>query len=176
MAYEVLILPGFGNSGVEHWQTLWEQSNPNFKRVEQKDWNHPICHEWVSALEESLKNTTSDVILVAHSMACLVVAFWASKAHVCIKGALLVGVPDPKSQNFPIEAQGFEDVPMLHFDFPSIVVASSNDVYATLEYAINIANIWGSDFVAIGEKGHINSESGLGYWDEGYALFEKLVK
>ena len=60
------------------------------------------------------------------------------------------------------------------FDFPSIVVASTNDVYASIEYAVHLAQSWGSEFVNVGAKGHINTQSALGFWDEGFALLEKL--
>ena len=175
MMPSVLILPGFGNSGEAHWQSLWEQGESDFKRVVQKDWLRPVCHEWVLALENALKETNSDVVLVAHSMACLVLAQWASnKHHASIKGALIVAPPNPKETTFPKEAIGFEQIYNGCFDFPSIVVASTNDEYATLEYAKNLAKSWGSEFVDVGPKGHINANSALGFWDEGWDLLVRL--
>ena len=58
----------------------------------------------------------------------------------------------------------FENTPLLPFDFPSMVVASTNDVYAGIEEAEKLAHAWGSTFVNIGAKGHINTLSGLGFW------------
>lgn len=175
MTPSVLILPGFGNSGEMHWQSLWEQGHSDFRRVVQKDWLHPVCHEWVLALENALKETNSDVVLVAHSMACLVLAQWAShKNHALIKGALLVAPPNPKKTTFPKEAIGFEQIFNDCFDFPSIVVASTNDEYATLDYAKSLAKSWGSEFVNVGAKGHINANSALGFWDEGWDLLRRL--
>ncbi len=172
----VLILPGYGNSGETHWQSLWEKKHTHFKRVEQKDWMNPICDEWVASLEKALNEADSEVFLVAHSMACLVVAHWASQKHHSIKGALLVGVPDVNVPAFPKSALGFENTPSTPFDFPSIVVASSDDIYASVDYAQDRAKAWGSEFVTIGKKGHINAESNLGFWDEGCQLFERLQK
>ena len=175
MTPSVLILPGFGNSGEEHWQSLWEQEHRDFKRVVQKDWLRPVCQEWVLALENALKETNAEVVLVAHSMACLVVAQWASnKYHASIKSALLVAPPNPNETTFPKDAIGFEQIHNGHFDFPSIVVASTNDEYATLEYVQSLAKSWGSVFVNVGAKGHINANSGLGFWDEGWDLLARL--
>ena len=175
MMPSVLILPGFGNSGEAHWQSLWEQSQSDFKRVVQKDWFHPVCEEWVLSLENALKQTNSEVVLVAHSMACLVVAQWASnKNHAVIKGALLVSPPNANRTAFPKDAIGFDQIPSSRFDFPSIVVASTNDEYATLEYAQKLAKSWGSEFVNVGAKGHINANSALGFWDEGWDLLQRL--
>ncbi|HSU93561.1 MAG TPA: alpha/beta hydrolase, partial [Gemmatimonadaceae bacterium] len=59
--------------------------------------------------------------------------------------------------------------------FPSIVVASTNDEYVTIERARFFANAWGSSFVNIGEAGHINSASDLGNWPRGRELLAELV-
>lgn len=175
MMPSVLILPGFGNSGEAHWQSLWEEGQSDFKRVGQKDWLRPVCQEWVLSLENALKETNSDVVLVAHSMACLVLAQWASnKNHASIKGALIVAPPNPNRTTFPKEAIGFEQIYNGRFDFQSIVVASTNDEYATLEYAKSLAKSWGSEFVDVGPKGHINANSALGFWDEGWDLLRRL--
>lgn len=172
MQTKVLILPGFGNSADEHWQSLWEDAHPDFIRVQQRDWEHPICEEWVGALEEALVRAGTDVILVAHSMACLVVAHIAQKKYRSIRGAFLVAPPDATSPYFPSSAVGFEKTPLHAFDFPSMMIASTNDKYATLAYAKKLARSWGSAFVNIGAKGHINALSDLGFWDEGWTLFQ----
>jgi hypothetical protein len=65
---------------------------------------------------------------------------------------------------------------MLRLRFPSIVVASSNDPYVTLPRAKTFATAWGSEFVMIGEAGHINSAGGLGNWEEGLRLLNILRK
>ena len=55
-------------------------------------------------------------------------------------------------------------------------MTSENDPYITFERAKYLAEIWGSDFVNIGEKGHINSESNLEYWEEGQLILEQLIE
>jgi predicted alpha/beta hydrolase family esterase len=170
-----LILPGIGNSGPNHWQSLWEKANPSFARIQQRDWHHPVCEEWLEVLENSLPRFGANVVLVAHSLACLLVAHWAAKTKHNIKGALLVAPPDPDGPNFPKEAVGFSPLPSRAFAFPSIVVASTNDPYGSLEFAKSSAAAWGSRFITIGATGHINSESGLGEWREGFFLFQQLA-
>lgn len=170
-----LILPGINNSGPAHWQSLWEVANPDFVRVQQRDWDNPVCREWVETLENSVAEAGTDVVLVAHSLACLLVAHWAARTHLDIKGALLVALPDPDGLNFPKEAIGFSHFPIKPFIFPSIVVASSNDPYGSLDFARSTALGWGSRFVNIGDVGHISSNSGLGKWEKGFALFKELA-
>ena len=175
MATSVLILPGYQGSGETHWQTYWEKKHPDFKRIEQNDWDHPICDEWVQNVEIAVKNAGKDVIIVAHSIGCLVVAHWAATAHhSLIKGALIVAPPNPKEAAFPSIAEGFEHTPLQPFHFPSIIVASSNDPYASLAYSKHIADAWGSSLVNVGEKGHINTASNLGLWEEGLRFLEQL--
>lgn len=175
MATSVLILPGYQGSGETHWQTQWEIHHPDFKRIEQEDWDHPICAQWVSNVEETVKKAGNPVIIVAHSIGCLVLAHWAASLHHSpIKGALLVAPPNPNEPVFPSIAEGFEQTPMKAFDFPSIIVASSNDPYARLDYAKNLADAWGSTLINVGEKGHINTTSNLGLWEEGLSYLEQL--
>jgi uncharacterized protein len=174
----LFILPGIGNSGPEHWQTRWERHNPEFKRVQQYDWDSPDRAEWVATLEATVGATQGEVVLVAHSLACLVVAHWANQTRSLhrIKAALLVAVPDPEGSHFPREAHGFSPVPLQPLGFPSLVVASSNDPYANLKYAERCARAWGARFREIGARGHINSQSGLGNWFEGFELLRSLFQ
>jgi hypothetical protein len=59
--------------------------------------------------------------------------------------------------------------------FPTIVVASENDEYVSLERATQFARAWGGRLVNIGPLGHINSASGLGDWPRGRALLNELL-
>ena len=171
---KVLILPGIGNSGPEHWQSHWEQSHGNYTRVNQLSWDNPSCLEWVASLEESVKTSGPNTILVAHSLACLLVAHWAVKTNLEIRAALLVAVPNPKSPIFPTEAVGFAPLPMHRLPFESIIVASTNDQYGGIEFSEKCASAWGSCLINIGEAEHINSSSGLGAWPEGHVFLQQL--
>jgi predicted alpha/beta hydrolase family esterase len=174
MAPTVLVFPGIGNSGPEHWQSLWEQSHPDFVRISQRDWDNPVCAEWVAELERTVQRLGPSVVVAAHSLACLAVAHWAARPHAAIKAALLVAVPDPDGPGFPGEAVGFSPVPVRRFSFPSIVVASTDDPYGSLAHAEACASAWGSRLVNIGAAGHINAASNLGPWPDGYRLLEEL--
>jgi predicted alpha/beta hydrolase family esterase len=171
----ILILPGIGNSGNGHWQTRWQQLLPHTRRVEQQDWDHPVCRVWAAALEAAVRHSESPIVLVAHSLACLQLAHWSASTHSRVRGALLVAVPDPEGADFPAEATGFSPLPLDPFDFPSIVVASSNDPYGSIDHARRCAGAWGARLVEIGAAGHINADSGLGDWPRGQALLAELL-
>ena len=85
-----LIIPGYGNSGPQHWQSLWQGARPNSSRFEPKSWDQPLRSDWVEALENSVAALGPDTILVAHSLGCLTVAHWAAQTRLRVKAALLV--------------------------------------------------------------------------------------
>lgn len=58
--------------------------------------------------------------------------------------------------------------------FPTIVVASDNDIYIRAEQARDFAMRWGARFVLLHEAGHINVQSGHGEWPEGYEWVQSL--
>lgn len=175
-----LVLPGFGSSGPHHWQTLWEARDPQFRRVEQRDWEHPDRAEWTGVLSRTIADYPGDIILVAHSMSCLIVPHWCqaslSRAQGRVRAAMLVAPPDPSTPAFPPGATGFTPLPMLSLPFPSLVVASTNDVYGSVAWSVAISQAWGSRCEIIGAKGHINAESDLGDWPEGMGLLYGLVR
>jgi hypothetical protein len=171
----VLLVPGIGNSGPAHWQSYWESAHDSYARVQQHDWEHPVCADWVSALELAAQRAAPGVLIAAHSLGCLVVAHWLARTSVRIAGALLVAVPDPRGANFPVEAKGFASVPRDPLPCPSIVVASSDDPYSDMAFATQCANAWGSRLINIGRAGHINAASGLGYWNEGERMLRSLL-
>jgi predicted alpha/beta hydrolase family esterase len=92
-----------------------------------------------------------------------------------VAGALLVAVPDPAGRQFPAAAIGFAPVPPGPMPCPSLVVASRDDPYASIEYARQRADSWRSRLVDIGEAGHINAASGLGDWSAGHDLLSSLA-
>ena len=174
MDTKVLILPGLGNSGPQHWQSLWEAANPALRRVAQRDWDHPELQDWVAGLDAAVAQAGPGAVLVAHSLACLQVAHWAHTSSRPVRGALLVAVPDPSADAYPVEAASFAPVPLQRLPFPSIVVASDDDPIGPLAHAQRCADAWGSRLVCIGAAGHINAASNLGEWPEGLALLGSL--
>lgn len=167
---QIIILPGIGGSGGSHWQSRWQAKDPSMRRFRPGDWDQPDLADWIAALDLEVEGSSAPPILVAHSLACLLVAHWAAKSRRSVAGAFLVAVPDPGSSVFPTEARGFAAVPGGPLPFPSLVVASTNDPYGSMESVEARAADWGSRVVVAGPLGHINGQSGLGDWPAGRAL------
>jgi uncharacterized protein len=170
----VLILPGMGGSGPQHWQSRWEAREPRYQRIQVPDWDRPDLREWLSALDAAVKHVGQPPVIVAHSLGCLAVAHWLARGGRA-RAALLVAVPDPSSPEYPDVAHSFAPVPLVPLAFPTRVVASRNDPYASFEFAQRCAAAWGSELSDVGNACHINAESGLGDWAAGRQLLGGLL-
>ncbi len=175
-----LIVPGLDNSGPEHWQSLWEDKRDDCRRVDLGCWSEPDRRIWTERLDAALAMTDCPIVLVAHSLGCLTIAWWALGADHArlerIRGALLVAPPDVDSMDAHPFVRRFAPAPNRALPFPSILVASRDDRYASFSRLEALARAWGSRFVDAGYAGHINASSGLGYWNDGEALLEELIE
>lgn len=174
MTAPVLIIPGLGNSGPDHWQSRWQALHPEFQRLEQRDWDQPRYTDWHQALEQAVAAAAQPPVLVAHSLGCLLVAHWARETRQPVQAALLVAPPDLENPACPQDAQGFVPLSTAPLPFPSTLVASRDDPYGDLIFAARCAALWGSHFVDAGYCGHINADSGLGDWPQGLELLAQL--
>jgi len=172
MTTTILIHPGLFNSGEGHWQTTWEASLPNARRVPQRDWEQPVRADWVDTLDNEIRNAPGPVVLAAHSLGCATAAWWAvtygESAHASkLKGALLVAPPDVERADFPAFVTGFAPMPQVRLPFKALVIASSDDPWCAQGRAKTWADAWGAHFYDLGARGHINADSGLGDWGQG---------
>ncbi len=174
MRPSVLIVPGIGNSGPDHWQTVWEAGDASMTRLGMKDWEDSSCSSWVAAIDRHLERAGQPFVVAAHSLGCLAFVHWAARHRRPVRGVLLVAVPDPAGPGFPAGAEGFSPLPPARLPFASIVVASRDDPYSSPEFAESCAAAWGSRLVDIGLAGHINAASNLGRWPEGLRLLDEL--
>lgn len=175
----VFILPGWQNSGPEHWQSRW-QHRWGFRRVEQFDWLHPRRGDWAAQLNAAVADAGDGHIgLVAHSLGCILLAWWAAHAGQDltskIRAALLVAPGDVQENALLREKLiGWCPIAQNPLPFSATVVASKNDPFCSLHRSQYLAAQWGAKFVNVGLKGHINADSGLGDWDEGKAIFDAV--
>lgn len=183
---DVLVLPGFEDSGPEHWQSIWERAEPGFRRVAQADWFAPRVGDWVSTLAAAIEAAPAPVVLAAHSLGCVTVAHLVVAARTGahgvaggpavlakVRGALLVAPADIDTAEVP-GLVNFRPVPLAPLPFPSVVVAGDDDPWAALPRSELFARAWGSRLVVVPGGGHLNAASGLGAWPQGRELLEEL--
>ena len=171
----VLMLPGYQNSGPAHWQSLWQAAHPDYRRVEQRDWDNPSRPEWVDALDAAVRAAGGPVVLAAHSLGVMAALHWAAAHRAPVVGALLVAPADVERIEEPPSVKSFRPVPMARLPFPSIVVASDDDLFADLDRVRGWASAWGSRLVCLHGAGHVNADAGFGPWPEGEALLGELL-
>jgi hypothetical protein len=173
----VLVLPGLNSSGPQHWQTRWEQADPSFRRVHQKDWETPQLNDWIEGISLEVARTQPPILFAAHSLGSIALANWAQAASPelvgRIKGALLAAPADVDRPGVPEPIKNFAPVPRGRLPFASVVVASSDDPHVSLARAREFAGFWGSRFVDIGPAGHIATN--MGDWPEGKRLLRDLI-
>lgn len=173
----VLVLPGWQNSGPTHWQSRWEALH-GYVRVQQHDWLRPLRGDWVARLEDVLLAQDGPSVLVAHSLGCLLTAAWAAHSqntHL-VTAALLVAPGDAEREELRPVLTSWSPVALQRLPFPSVLLGSHNDPYCSLARAQGFARAWGSAFVDCGAAGHINAESGLGDWPQGQQILKQLIQ
>ncbi|MGX7894740.1 RBBP9/YdeN family alpha/beta hydrolase [Tsuneonella sp. HG222] len=176
----ILNVPGLNNSGPAHWQSLWEQQCSDFRRAELGMWDNPHRNTWVNQLNLAIHRAARPTILVAHSLGCLAVAWWAALEQPDygnpVIGALLVAPPDVDREGIDARLARFSSCPRENLPFPSILVASENDPFCSIDAARQLADDWGAGFENVGRLGHLNADSGLGDWQAGKELLARLVE
>jgi hypothetical protein len=173
----VLILPGWQGSGPGHWQMHWARMQ-GCTVVAQNDWLHPLRGDWLARLDETVIDAPGPVVLVAHSLGCILVSAWAgvSRHTARVRGALLVAPGDTEAPRLKDRLPGWSPIARQALPFPSILVGSQNDPYCTAERAQALARDWGARWVDLGAAGHINADSSLGEWPQGQALLQTFLK
>ncbi len=182
---DILIVPGWSDSGPDHWQSRWARTLKTARRVEQDNWTAPEVEAWAGRIIEAATESTRPIVLVAHSLGVAAVAHMAQRIPKgFLSGAFLVAPADvdhaahwPETRGLRLDgaASGFAPLPRKPLPFPSVLVASSTDPYCSLERATGLAADWGATLVEAGDAGHINSDSGHGPWPEGVLRFGSFL-
>jgi hypothetical protein len=181
----ILLLPGWQNSGFDHWQSRWERLH-GYRRVQQHDWMRPLRGDWIARLQDVVldlehgraPDAPARIVLVAHSLGCQLVAAWAVHSGLGdrIQAAFLVAPGDPGRVELAATLASWSPVVLAPLPVPSVLLASHDDPYCSFERAQQFARAWGADFVDYGKAGHINADSGLGEWADGHARLLDLCR
>lgn len=168
----ILILPGFMNSGPEHWQSRWQAKLSTASRVWEPIMGDARKTDWVECLAKAVTAAEKPVVLVAHSLGVITTAHAASQLGGKVRGAFLVAPSNVERDNLTVGIdRAFAPVPRDPLPFPSVLIGSQSDPFCSFDKAGDFANAWGSALVDAGDAGHINVDSGHGPWPEGLMRF-----
>ena len=179
---ELLIVPGLGGSGPDHWQSRWEAKIPAVRRVVQADWDNPRLADWRDRIVEEVARAARPVVLVAHSLGVLAAVhaapfFAKGQSSGKVKGGFLVAPPSAKTlAGLDALDPAFLTFPREPLPFPSLVIASRDDPFSTFAESEALARKLGAELIDAGFSGHINSDSGHGPWPEGLMRFAGFLK
>lgn len=179
---DILVIPGLGGSGPDHWQSRWDAKLPTARRVVQADWEKPDLESWRGRIIEEVERAGRPVILVAHSLGVLAAVhaapFFAKGANAGkIKGGFLVAPPSRAAlAGLDVVDPAFAAFPDEPLPFPSVLIASRDDPFASFAESEALAHALGAELIDAGNSGHINSESGHGPWPEGLMRFAGFLK
>ena len=174
---QILLLPGWQDAGPVHWQSHWERLH-GFRRVQQHDWWWPRRGDWMMQLEDALGADGPPAVLVAHGLACHLVAAWAGHSQHTqrVAAALLVAPLDIERADMPPQVLAWAPAQRRRLPFASTAVLSADDPFCTAQRSRTMAADWGSEVVDLGRAGHIDADSGLGDWLAGLALLHDLQR
>jgi predicted alpha/beta hydrolase family esterase len=175
--HNILTLPGWQGSSLEHWQSRWERLY-GYLRVEEHDWQRPLRGDWMARLEEVLLACDEPAVLVAHGLGCLQVAAWASHSRNTgrVRAALLVAPPDTEREDLRALLSSWSPIPLQVLPFQARVLASANDPFCAPGRARQFASAWGAALIDVGPLGHLNAESSLGDWPEAHEHLLQLMR
>jgi len=157
-APRLLIVPGLHDSGAAHWQSWLQGLYRNSVRVVQRHWDTPDLERWSARIASTLERAgPGPWIAVGHSFGCLALAHHlAAHPRSPIQAALLVAPAEP--DRFGLA----ESLPQHRLPVMSTVVASQTDPWMAAASAQRWARRWGSQWINLGNAGHINTEAGFG--------------
>ena len=165
---DILIVPGLGNSGPDHWQSRWQARIATARRIEQADWNNPDPADWTARIAAAVNASVRPVVLIAHSCGCAAVLRAAPYfADGRVRGVFLVACTDSDDPAADEDVRCFAPMPLEKLAFPAMVIASRDDPYVSFERAEAICAALGARLADAGAAGHINAASGHGPWPEG---------
>ena len=183
---DILIVPGWSDSGPDHWQSRWARNLKTARRVEQSDWFKPDRSAWVARILAAVEASTRPAVFVGHSLGVAAILHAAPLLdRTRVAGAFLVAPSDlDRVENWPRdEGQDWEEIvetfapmPAARLPFPTKVISSSDDAFCSIARAQSLGEGWGADVSIVANAGHLNTASGHGPWPEGLLTFGGFLR
>jgi predicted alpha/beta hydrolase family esterase len=167
---DLLFVPEHGVPDEGHWQARWSAKLSSARFVAD-----PLTP---GDIVEAARAATRPIFFIAHSAGAVALALAAPDLRgFDVRGALLVAPPSDAALA-TLDAGRWGKAPRERLPFPSVMVVSRTDPWASYDESAALAADWGSELIDAGEAGRIDEASGHGPWPEGLlrlaGLFKKL--
>ena len=176
----ILIVPGNNADDAPRWQRQWSSKHADCERLDLGMWDAPHRNTWVNKLNLALDRIERPVVLVAHGLGTLVVAWWAEYERPALGypviGALLVSPPDVNRPGLDPRVAKFGAVPRRALPFPAFLVPDHGDPLCNYRTAYGLAQDWDARFVDPDESGQDPAHLQGDEWRLGESLVARLLR
>src|SRR5580704_15973343 len=167
---DLIFVPETGRVSPEHWISRWSAKLSTARLVDAGE-PQETRRRLVAAAGGSRPS-----LLIGYSTGAIAVAFAAPNlAGADVRGAFLVAPPSEDALS-KLDGGVWSAPPHAPLPWPSMLLASRTDPYASLRQSRALAEDWGAEFVDAGEAGRIDADSGHGPWPDGLLKLGAFLK
>jgi predicted alpha/beta hydrolase family esterase len=167
---DLIFVPETGPVSPEHWISRWSAKLSTARLVEAGE-PQETRRRLVAAAGGS-----RPTLLIGYSTGAIAVALDAPNlAGADVRGAFLVAPPSEDALS-KLDGGVWPGSPRARLPWPSMLLASRTDPYASARQSRTLAEDWGAEFVDAGEAGRIDAESGHGPWPDGLLKLAAFLK
>jgi predicted alpha/beta hydrolase family esterase len=166
---DLIFVPETGPVSPEHWISRWSAKLSTARLINAGE-PQETRRRLVAAARPS-----RPTLLIGYSTGAIAVALAApSLAGADVRGAFLVAPPD--DDTLATLDGAWPASPRAPLPWPSVLVASRTDPWASHRRSQSLAENWGAEFVDAGEAGRLDAESGHGPWPDGLLKLAAFLK
>jgi uncharacterized protein len=168
---DLLFVPESGPLSPDHWVARWA-ANLSTARLLSAD--QPGAMQ--DALIATARAAARPALLIGYSTGAVAAALAAKALQGAdVRAAFLVAPPDEETLA-TLDGGLWPVMPRSRLPWPSALIASRTDPWASLRRSQALAEDWGAEFIDAGEAGRIDADSGHGPWPDGLLKLGALLK
>ena len=165
----VLLIPNDHAERDTPWIARLERDLPNCRRLDLGMWENPHRNTWVNKINLAIHRADKPVVLVAHGLGCVALAWWAEFESPAygdpVTAALMLSPPDVDRPGIDPRLARFSSCPRQPLPFESILVADKQSPAPARSTLCTLAQDWGSTFMEVeGVSSYCDTPSSLTSW------------
>ncbi len=168
---DLLFIPEAGPLSPDHWIARWSAKLSTARLVAALD---PKATP--AEIVATARLSARPLLLIGHSTGAVAAALAADALTAQdVRGAFLVA-PPAQDILMTLDDGAWPRAPLARLPWPTILVGSRTDPWASLRQSQALASDWGAEFIDAGEAGRIDADSGHGPWPDGLLKLGGLLK
>jgi hypothetical protein len=168
---DLIFVPETGPVSPDHWIARWSAKLSTAQLIEA---DAPSVT--LALLIAAARGAARPSLLIGYSTGAVAVAVAAPELEGAdVRGAFLVAPPDDATL-VTLDDGAWPASPRGLLPWPSLLVASRTDPWASHRQTQALAEDWGAEFIDAGEAGRIDADSGHGPWPDGLLKLATFLK